>query len=247
VTDKAPAFTAKAGKAKIDVSKKGTRMDIAVALKNTGSGLASVKLWEMDSGAPVRESVDFHVPADSVKGLKFSIVPSHKKVVPKVKQNLGVELKLKNGEELRSWEAAGSKPIVITPVQTVPKTTQSVEAVTLYKKTPLTGQAIELGLKKPETYKPGAVRISENSLKPFVNQGFELVQSGESAWTLYFKEGKAPVPKKGVLQSSYVLKLELWAEGTYDYDGDGKPIALTDANGNAKTKPAIVKVKVNIK
>jgi len=122
--------------------------------------------------------------------------------------------------------------------------------VTLYKKTPLTGQTVELGLKNPGTYKLGAARISQSSLSPFkTGQGFALVQSGENAWTIYFEDGKAPALKdsKAKLKSSYVLNLELWAEGTYALDDGDKPVALTGPDGNAKTKPAIVKVKVNLK
>jgi len=108
---------------------------------------------------------------------------------------------------------------------------------------------VEFGLKSPAVYKLEAARISKSSLTPFAaDKGFELVQTGENAWTIRFEGKQKPVLKNGAaLKKSYNLKVELWAEGTYDLDAAGKPIPLTDAKGAAKTKPGIMTVKVSLR
>ena len=103
--------------------------------------------------------------------------------------------------------------------------------------------------------------------------GFDIKRSGESEWTLYFQDGVVPAGmfvsapsaskanKMENLKSSYMIDLQLWAEGTYmlvDADGvqtndktTGKPAALGSFNKNgkwaSKSKPTTINVKVSIK
>ena len=86
------------------------------------------------------------------------------------------------------------------------------------------------------------------------------MQSGANTWTVAYKDYALPQMKPGVnkgkLRSSYTLKLQVWAEGTYVTDASGKPLLeggkiVPLKNGAkkpaAKTKPTIVTVKVNLK
>ena len=80
------------------------------------------------------------------------------------------------------------------------------------------------------------------------------MQSGAGNWTISFKDSMAPKRNNGTdLNSSYTLKVELWAEGTYTIDpATGKAVALQAYNTKTKkwvdkSKPTIVKVKVTIK
>jgi hypothetical protein len=131
--------------------------------------------------------------------------------------------------------------------------------VNLYKAHPeLTSEAIEFKLTAPANATLGKARISEASLKAckFSEGKFALRQIGVDTYAVRFYSNSVPmtVDKKGKqakLKSSYTLKIELWAEGTYDYSYDGSPIALGYYNAKgklvAKTKPTIVTVKVNVK
>jgi len=169
---------------------------------------------------------------------------------PGVKRVLVVGVKLQNGVALQA-----SKSVSVTPKQTVGKAIQSRKEITLYKATPLTGQSVGLGLKTPANVKLGEVRLSEAGAAAFKfdttlpNSGFELKRSGENEWTIYFKAGKAPVRADGrTLNANYNLKMELWAEGTYEKNPDGSfKDCLRDSAGNAKSKPRMVTVKVNIR
>ena len=87
------------------------------------------------------------------------------------------------------------------------------------------------------------------------SDGFKLLRASENDYTLYFADGIAPWPRGGGnasnLKKSYSIKVELWAEGTYRLDRDGRPVALGYQNAKGKwvqkSKPAYVTVKVNIK
>ena len=264
VSDKIPTFTTKAGKGKIDVAKPGSEMDVTVALKNTASGIDKVTLWDVyDDSVPANECKDFEVVTGSINGMKFKIIPTHDKVVPKITQKVGVKIELANGDVLRSWDEnpatlkALGAPLSIKPVQTVPKATQSAKSITLYKTTPLEGKTVEFGFKKPEVYTLGEARISKSSLTKYKDgQGFELVRCGEGAWTIRYEGDTRPVLKANgkKLNTAVTLTIELWPEGTYEICSDptkpadlGKPVALKNVKGVDQTKPAKVKVKVNLK
>jgi hypothetical protein len=186
--------------------------------------------------------------------------------VPGAPQKLKAEVTLKDGQKF-------TKSFTITPKQGASKATLSKKAVTLNRWTPLTGDSVSFGLKAPKGAALGEVCLNQASLNALKfkkndgtyassSDGFKLVKSGASDYTLYFADGKAPMPtdKNGnvsfdkagnpALKSGYNIKLELWAEGTYKLDSSGKPVALEGKNAKGKTvksKPTIVTIKVNIK
>lgn len=258
ITAKSPAFSI-GFKNKIDIANPNSAVTATVKLKGTTSDIESVTLWNsLPNREPVEENTDFKVT--EISGNTFKLAAAHKNLVPGVKKKLSVTVRLKNGQELNSWtvvtgggkEKVKDKAILITPVQTMGKAYQNKREITLYKTTPFTGETIGLDLITPGV-KLGTVWISEESRKAlkFDAGGFRLEQSGENEWVIYFEGDKAPtLPNKkngkpAELKANYTIKLELWAEGTYRLDSDGKPISL--ASGKAKSKPAIVRVKINIK
>ncbi|MCL1896467.1 MAG: Ig-like domain-containing protein, partial [Clostridiales bacterium] len=113
--------------------------------------------------------------------------------------------------------------------------------------------------------------VTKNGIKTYSwyrqVDGFEVRQNGPSEWTVYFKDGACPekvfssdYKKVSNLKSSYKADLQIWAEGTYQTDGLGKP--LRDAGGDilplgtwnaagtkftAKAKPTVITVTVGIR
>jgi len=89
----------------------------------------------------------------------------------------------------------------------------------------------------------------------FEDSEFEIIQNGGNSWTIRFKYGEVPwgtTNKAGTartpLKSSYNIRLELWAEGTYVLDDDGNPTALVHPTSKKPaSKPTLVTVKVNIR
>jgi len=239
-------------KGKIDIANPDSAVISTVNLSNTTSEIDTVELLN-PAGT---QSGDF--TAYITGGKTFTIKTAHKQVVPGVQYKLNARVTLKNGF---SFE----KALTLKPIQTKSKAVQTVKAVTLHTRTPLTGQTVGVDLKTPANVKLGAVRLNEPALKKLklvdadtnlANDGFKLEKNGANNWTVYFNAAKAPkaLDKKGnavKLGKSYTLKIELWADGTYEFDGNGKPVALgvTDSKGkfNAKSKPTIINVKVNIK
>ena len=254
ITSNAPSFNISLGKAGIDIANPDSFQTATVKLNNVTSGISSV--WVFDSTIDAlagKESKDFYV--GSISGNTFTVKALNDKLVPGLTKKLSVEIRLWNGQMLKSWGpdkygVIKDKPINITPKQTIGKKWQSKSAVTLYKAVPLAGEDIELGLTTPQNVTLGFAQINEASLKAmnFKEGGFELSQNGHGVWTIHFKDGKAPVPKKGNLSPSYNLKLELWAEGTYDTEvKDGNTIAVPLKAGAKQSKPTYVTVKVFIK
>ncbi|MCL2110870.1 MAG: hypothetical protein FWH32_01175 [Clostridiales bacterium] len=223
------------------------------------------------------ESRDFEVT--SLNGNRFTVGLKHGAVAPRVRQNLSVEVTLTNGLKVRSWGykerrvvryrwfVGTDRPLSITPVQTIGRAWQSARAVTLYKDAPFGGAPIGFDLTTPANVSLGAVRIQPTSVRNFQDGGFELLQNGPNDWTLGFKDGKVPVlvDRNGnptmtratnsrpsirtPLKSSYTVKIELWAEGTYRLADDGKgtlvPVGI--GSGRNVTKPRVVNVRVNIR
>jgi len=249
VTAKAPTF--KVGlKGKIDIANPGSALNATATLTNTTSGIKSVTLYNQNIVSkkvqpPVTPNYDFEVY--DVDGRTFKIRAAGRDVVPGTTTKLSVRIELENGQTLNSWTTAGKdSPITIKPAQTTGKTWRSKSAVTLYKANPLTGEAIGLKLTTPANVQLGKVEINAASVKAFRDEGFELKRSGENDWILYYKKGTIPELVNGKkLGSSYTVKLELWAVGTYGLDSSGKAVALQA--GKAKSKPAMVSIKVNIK
>ena len=274
VTKKAPGMTLTA-KGKVDIANPGSAVTVTLGAPNTTADISTVRLLAgKEAGAPL--SRDFKVA--SVSGKTFKVAAAHKTVVPGVSQTVWVQVVLKNGV-VYSNSLNNSKSLKITPSQTVGKARQSAKAVTLYKLDPLRGQTASLGLKTPANVKLGGVRLNQAALNGFklvpsncdpgdikYRDGFRLEQGGSDSWAICFKDPAAPQATKVVngkttitdLKSSYKLKLELWAEGTYTICDDpsdtvnyGKPVALGYYNASgawvSKSKPTYVYITVKIK
>ena len=252
VSDKAPGFSVSL-KSKIDIANPRSEINATVKFTNGVEEIAAVQLFN-DSGCTIANEA---YTVGSVSGNSFRIaVAQGKLVVPGVKQNLWAKITLRSGREIRS---AANKPISFTPAQGKGKASQSLKAVTLYKSTPQYGSdAVRLSLTAPANVKSGVVVVNEASLKALklTEGGFRLEQNSAKDYSIYFSSGRAPaaLDKTGrltKLKTSYTIKLDLWAEGTYTLDGAGNPAALGyyDSKGKwiAKSKPTQVKIKVNIK
>lgn len=254
ISAKQPTFSVST-KGKIDSAAPGSAITASVKLTGTTSEIETVTLWtKPNDPLPANRSADFK--AIGIDGTTFQIMAAHGEVVPGIKQNLSLTIKLQNGQTLNSWDSGKDKPMAVNPAQTVSKAFQSKKEVALYRATPLTGEAITLNLTTPAGVLLGEVRINQSSVSAmnFATGGFKLERSGEDTWTILFNDGKAPTvtnPNTGAsiaLKPSYTLKLELWANGTYQQNPDGSfKDCLRDSKGNPKSKPTLVSVKVNIK
>ena len=162
--------------------------------------------------------------------------------------------KMKNGVPVTSYS---DKLVSVTPVQTLQKGWKAQAA--LYKAHPLAGSAIGgLTLKTPSNAEVSSVQIDQAKLKNLrfatpapagaiqgdpgvilandgklytLTDGFELIRSGESEYTLYFKDGLVPtkvfdkkLKKVSNTKGSYNIYIQIRAVGT--------------------TKPSVVTVKV---
>ena len=266
VTGKTASFSL-SQKGKIDIANPASEITATVKLANTTSAIAGVKLYDQafDAGkrfidpvaAGVSESSCFEV--GGINGNAFTIKAKAGKLVPGAAKKLSVYIVLANGDTLTSWGADSkgiikdAKAITIKPKQTIFKATQGKRAVTLYKQAPQVGEQIELGfaVSGSASGAPGATLADVEINKASVgkNDYFELVRGGRDTWELKLKDGFDPYLKndkgKSAYKSTYVVKLELWAEDTYGLDGAGKPVALTE--GKYRSKPTIVTVKVSLK
>ena len=253
-------------KNKIDIANPASAITATVKPANTSSDIASVRIL---TGAAATSDVSPDFQAVGVSGKTFRITAVHKQVVPNNPQTVYVHVTLKDGQTLPG------KLVTIKPAQTVAKAALSKKTVTLYKADPLRGETGSFGLTTPANVKLGAVNLHEGTLKShklvhgenvvgdvfatasLPSNGFRIAQNGAAHWSLHFADEIAPkaLDKKGKvahLKSSYTLKLELWAEGTYRLDASGNPVALQayDAKKGKwvdKSKPTYVNVKVNIK
>ena len=266
VTNGKPAMTVKT-KGKVDIANPGSAVTVTVSTTNTIPDIAKVELLT-GTGAAAAASQDFRVV--SAGGKSFKIAAAHRQLVPGVSKAVYARVTLKNGIVFTS------KKITVKPTQTKSKAVQGRKAVTLYKYDPLRGQTVSLGLKTPANVKLGAVQLNQKTLDGFGlykgvtppakpttrTDGFRLEQSGGGNWTIYFEDPVAPQKKNGAKPgSSYTLQIELWAEGTYTLvdqfgnpttdEASGRPVALQYYNKSTKkwikSKPTMVKVKVNIR
>ena len=225
-------------KGKLDVSSPTPEIRVEAKLGNTNSIIAGVAILDAD---PFFKAS----PAMPINNTFTLLAADGKKPVPGVKYPVNVRITLLN-------DTAADRTIYITPTQSAAKGQANRNAVTLYKATPHTGEAVALKLTGTAGIKLGEPCINAASVKN--NDHFDLVRAGETTFNIKFKEGFDPMATKGgrsAYKSSYTIKLELWAAGTYQEDSSGKPAALGyyDAKGKwvAKTKPTLVKVKVNLK
>ncbi|MCL2112302.1 MAG: hypothetical protein FWH32_08725 [Clostridiales bacterium] len=202
-------------------------------------------------------------------------------VRPKVTQRLSVEVVLENGQALQSWtaNAAGvgkDRHITINPAVSTPKANPARLAdVSLYVDQPMQGAKMTAiafdASKAPANAKIGHVQIQFAGVQNFESEGFRLERNGEQEWSMHFADDIRPYivnnPLAGVrvlnkdgsytqLKKSYNLRIEVWAEGTYQLKADGTPMLdgtgrvvphLAANNRTDSTKPVILTQKVFIR
>ena len=146
--------------------------------------------------------------------------------------------------------------IKLTPVFTAPKVKSNAKAVTLYAATPEVGSNVQISLTSPSFASLGMVVVDPANYAALgfePGRGLEIKRSGEGVYTIVFEGCNPPQMKPDKygnpvkLKSSYNLKLQVWAAGTYLAGSDGTPLHNGAANPKAMTKPVIVSVKVNVK
>ena len=236
--------TAKASyKGKIDLANPHSSVNGTVKYTNTMSSIENILLLN-------EEQDDLHenyeVTATGARTYAIKVKPGRQEqLVPGVAQKVWIYFELKDGTILYLDRA-------ITPTQTVGKALQNKKAVTIYKKTTHAGESIGFGLRTPANVKLGNVKINAASVKN--NDHFQVVRNGENSWSVHFKDDFNPdaVDSRGrtIYKSSYTIKLELWAEGTYRMEG-GEIKALGYHHPGkgfiAMSKPTVVNVKVAVK
>ena len=260
ITQKAQGFSLTKPRGRIDIAVPGGSLTSTVRLGNVSSGIASVTLYEqrfVGSRLQVPSAVSGLFEVADIVGNAITVkaiegVP----MAPNVSHRLSVLVRLENGEELRSWTVSTNssnvttvkdKPLTVRPVQAKAKGWRSRSAVTLYTAVPASGERIGLALTSPAGVTLSEVGIAAASLKPFAaDDGFRLERSGEGEWTIFFAKNRVPaLAGRGSLKSSYTVRVELWAEGTYALDGAGRPVALVE--GKARSRPTVVSVRVNVR
>ena len=259
VTGKEASFRV-SQKGKIDIANPASEVTASVTLLNTTSAIADVKLYDQAFDAnkkfidPVAAgaglSTKFEVGA--INGNTFTIKAKNGTLVPGAAKKLSLFIVLGNGDVITSWvtSAGGlvkdTKAITIKPAQTVFKAKQDKKAVTLYKLAPQVGERIDLEFSTAAGARLGDVEINMASVSR--NDYFELARGGKNTWELKLKDGFDPYllngKGKSVYKAGYTVKLELWAEGTYEMSG-GRAIPRVD--GKFKTKPTIVSIRVYLK
>jgi len=256
---------------RIDIANPESAIDATIKLQNTSGRILGVRLLEQKRDAsgnqiiPTDTSTLFeavHIPGENTFRIK-----AIDNVVPRFRYSLAIVVELESGT-LTSWRETGVgdrvtyKPnLNITPVQTTSKAWRSADNVTLRAAMPHTGDDIRLNLTTPANVRLGHVNIQQASLDNLyfikdengtpIPNALVIEQNGANSWTIRFKDGEVPwgtTNKAGTartpLKSSYNIRLELWAEGTYVLDGDN-PTAL--GSGKAMSRPTLITVRVNIR
>jgi hypothetical protein len=285
-TNKTSSVTAKLT-GKLDVLDPGSALTATLTLKNTTSPIADVWLVntvndndyvlpENESSNPIKPGSEMdsdnpfeiiHEPGSSTFQIK---VLDESLVVPGFAYKPLVAVELENGQG-----PLYTKAISIKPVQTAVKGWASKKEVTLYQTMPNVGEEISFDINNPAFARfgengMGEVTVQSASVKALklvgsgeqTQNAFEMRRNGQDIWSLHYTEDTpAAVAKTGALKLFYTIKLEVWAEGTYrrepegkDYDGDDiygeAAVALCAYNrtgkASAKSKPVIVTMKVNL-
>jgi hypothetical protein len=265
-TGKKTTYSISFGKQQIDIANPDSYKNVTIKLKNTSAKIKEVILYEsMANEIPWYESGDFKTKVTGAN--TFVIMASHKEVVPNLEQKLSLLIRLDDGQALKSWTEPDlkgknkDKPVKVKPIQGKGKATQTKKAVTLYRASPLYGESLGIDLTAPANAKIGAVSIDPESLKPFAtDDGFRLERKGEKEFTVHFAKDAVPVDKNGKQASSgssYDIRLQIWAEGTYRYltdsygnlvlDASGNRIPAALENGKAKSNPTPITIRVNLR
>ncbi|MDR0220167.1 MAG: hypothetical protein LBI54_02045, partial [Lachnospiraceae bacterium] len=244
IVRRAPSFTVST-KGSLNIANPQSAVTATIKLAGVSSPIKDVTLRTAPD--PLGSvSSDFYVSGIDGNTFQIKAAPGAA-VVPKVRQNLSVTVELANGQVFNSWDSGSDKPLRLTPTQTASKAARSKSAVTLYTDTPEQGEEITLSLTTPANVKLGDVVIDQKSLDALnlAAGGFRLERSGANAWVIKLDGPPQPL---GRAKSSYNIKLALWAAGTYIANPDGSfKAALTDAGGAARSKPALVTLRVNVK
>ena len=252
VTKKDAGFSVKVSNSgKLNVADPNASVVVTLTLKNTSALIDDVNTAGLD---------DFTSDSGSGNTFAMYLIKDRKANIEMAAQTVEPVITLSDGQVIKP-------KIKLTPVFSAPKAKSSAKAVTLLTLTPEVGANVNLSLTAPKGASVGAVVVDPASYAAlgFVSgKGLEVKQSGEGAYTIYFEGCNPPQMKPDKngnpvkLKSSYNLKLQVWAAGTYLTDPAGKP--LIDADGKvtplnngaatvpkAMTKPVIVSVKVNVK
>jgi len=266
-------------KGRIDIANPQSFIDATIKLNNTSERIEDIWLRDQKMSGGMQIKPD-DVPSKffdvELTGANTFRITAKDNVVPRFRHGLGIEIKLEGRTEtIKSWsEIPGTDRVTykpnfnITPIQTTSKAWRSADNVTLRAARPHTGDDIRLNLTTPANVKLGHVNIQQVSLDAlnFVDEDgtripnpLVIEQNGANNWTIRFRDGIIPwgtrtntATTTTPLKSSYNIRLELWAEGTYEVDSDGNPVLENGipkalVNGKATSKPTLVTIKVNIR
>ncbi|MCL2112168.1 MAG: hypothetical protein FWH32_08025 [Clostridiales bacterium] len=216
-----PTFTVSLNsRTRIDVANPDSFQTATVRLTGTTAEIASVKLYptERNSEARPTESTDFI--AEVTGALTFNIAkhPNNPEVVPKVRQNLSVQITLTNGQVLNSWTALNTKgrnsdrTIGVTALQAVQRATS--RTVTLYRSQPLQGAAFDAFIGTPAGASLGYYGIDQARLDSIRFGKPVNVTDGDTTRIGYEKYGDLAGPHHGGLvlartgETTYTLSFE---------------------------------------
>ncbi|MCL2111006.1 MAG: hypothetical protein FWH32_01870 [Clostridiales bacterium] len=216
-----PTFTVSLNsRTRIDVANPKSFQTATVRLTGTTAEIAGVRLYPTAKNNDERptESTDFI--AEVTGALTFNIMthPDNMEVVPKVRQNLSVQLTLTNGQVLNSWTALNTKnrntdrTIGVTALQAVQRATS--RTVTLYRSQPLQGAAFEAVIGTPAGSSLGYYGIDQARLDSIRFGKPVLVPDGDTTRIGYEKYGDPDNPHHGGLvlartgETTYALSFE---------------------------------------
>ncbi|MCL2112173.1 MAG: YDG domain-containing protein [Clostridiales bacterium] len=262
----APTFTVAMNKTRMDISDPEAVQAASLRLTNVTGPIKSIELVERNElrrpGQTPTPSDLYYVPPESINGLNFVIArrPAIEgdrtnptdlmQPLPNSLRRYSVIVTFENGQKVNSWTIhptrgtfveANNKTAAINPRQTASRATFSRNNASLYRSTPMRGEAVKLGLTTPVNVELGAVSIDPATVRALQNGGFRLEQSGRGEWSIYFADDRTPAVtnNSGVVQynkdqtfrapkASYRIRLQLWAEGTYTLqprvDAHGLPV-----------------------
>ncbi|MCL2112264.1 MAG: YDG domain-containing protein [Clostridiales bacterium] len=257
-TNKVPGFSVRFGKGNINVTSPDSFRPATIRLTNTTSAIEEVRLFQTNTSAsrtvPSRDFATVMTGANTFNVVIKDGRQGH--VNPRVAQRLSVEVALENGQVLRSWAAApnakgvvADKTISINPAATVPRANPNKLAdVMLHLDQPKQGAMMTTlavdGTRAPIGAQVGHVQIQAASVRSFEKDGFRLERNGTDRWSIFFVEDDRPYlinPKTQnrtsrnglptpLKKTSYNVRIEMWAFGTYRLNADGTPM-INPADG----------------
>ncbi|MCL2112162.1 MAG: hypothetical protein FWH32_07985 [Clostridiales bacterium] len=220
-----PTFTVSLNsRTRIDVANPASFQTATVRLTGTTAEIASVKLYPTAKNNADRptESTDFIAEVTGASTFNIAKHPDNSEVVPKVRQNLSVQITLTNGQILNSWTEVKNgknkdRTIGVTALQAVQRATS--RTVTLYRAQPLQEAVFDAFIGTPAGASVGYYTLDQARLdairfgKPVLvtengttsieyvkygnpdnthHRGLTLVRTGETSYALSFEDGIAP-------------------------------------------------------